>query len=129
MTALGVNVSSRDHVYGWEAVKPTHRRIDIQLLQLREKADELNEKIIGFYGENLLHQAQLARNSGRDDDADAYYAELRQLQDDYGAAEKAYHLMATCKHEHATQTGSRFFDGEPVDDIRWVCDACGKVLD
>ena len=119
-----MNAMALDH----DSAKPVFHE-DIQLEELREKADEALDKLTGYYGQNILHQATLALKEGRHEVANDYFAEYFQLDDDYKQAVKEYYRMATCKHEHATQSGSRYFDGEPVDDIRWVCDTCGKVLD
>ena len=133
MAGIGIGVSDREPThYGCEYLpRPTHR-IDPRLQEARDAALAAWQKVNGDFGENLMFMAYNARVAGDHESADAYYAELQELIDAARAADvhahRVYVQVFECKHRntHYEGRGVHMSDGEPVDDIRLVCDDCGN---
>jgi len=107
MTALGINVSSRDAVHGWEAIKPSRTlgKLELRRLELLKDAKSIWEKVCGDIGESML---AVGNYSAIDELVD----QARALE---GEAHRIYNQL-NCNHEWNSESdgcgkcGVNYFD-------------------
>lgn len=118
MSAIGVGVSDRDVVHGWESITPDHRSAaEIAYLEARDDADTLWGRFTQFVDSWI---------------AVGNYEALDKAQAEAEAADRKAAMLyrqMNCSHKHTTQTGGMHFSGGDVwDDISEYCLDCGAGL-
>ena len=95
MTALGVGVTSNDHVYGWESIKPSRTlgKLELRRLELLKEAKAIWEQVCGDLGESML---AVGNYSAIDELVD----QARVLE---GEAHRIYNQL-NCNHEWNSQS-------------------------
>ena len=116
MTALGINVSTRDEVHGWESLQP--KRLAPAWARYREARVEADTAWADYY--------KWWSDCGNQDETDRVHANCERLE----AHAVLLMKQAECPHKCVEwEGGATTYKGEPDDNYRPVCQDCGAVID
>ena len=119
MSAIGINVTNKDTVHGWESVEPKRRSpAMIRYLEARQEADhawrDYTAQVDSWIESGLIEEMNAAAER-----AEALDAQVRVLYN-----------QANCQHEHVDYVGGMHSDVDGAwDDIRPVCIDCGAEIE
>ena len=120
MAAIGIGITDRDPVFGWESVQSRKRTpAEVRYIEARETADEMwreHNKNVDLWIERGDYAAIL--------DSGLKCQEADQL------AHRLY-VQWHCPHIHQEYggAGTHIECGEPVDSVVLYCVDCGQIMD
>jgi hypothetical protein len=116
MSAIGINVSTRDQVHGWESVQPKHHTpACVRYIEARGEAEAMWAEYYKYWSD-----------CGNQEETDRFYSrcELAQSKADL------LHKQAECPHRCIEwEGGATTYRGEPDESYRPVCRDCGAVIE
>ena len=116
MSAIGINVSTRDQVHGWESVQPKPvSPARVRYLTARAESEALWQEYYRTWSD-----------CGNQDETDRRFKECELAQ----AKAELLQLQAECPHRCIEwEGGATSYHGEPEESYRPVCQDCGAVIE
>ncbi len=120
MTALGINITDRDHIYGWESIQP--RKISNAEARYREALED-EQRICREHNKNVDHWVDHKQ-----------YSEMMESGVRCEEARERTHRLYVqwnCPHIHQEYGGSgmTMANGSPEDSTVLYCVDCGAAMD
>lgn len=117
MSAIGINVTDRERVVGWEAVQPKHRSAaEVAYLEARDDS-EARWRWFTSMVDSWIAVGNYERMQQEE-------ASCKELED----KANSLHRQMYCKHVNIETAGGWHFSGEPWDDVSEYCVDCGASL-